>query len=345
MHSLATTCLINNYNYAEFVGAAVASALAQTVPFDQIVVVDDGSTDASLEVLDSLRARHPAVQVIAKENRGQLSCFNEGAAHATGDVVFFLDADDVYEPTYVEHALRLYAREPACDFVACGHREFGLRDRLRLRSAANRDLGYSVVLTALLHEWIGAPTSCLSMRRSVLERILPLPFCDDWRTRADDCLVFGASLAGARKLYLAQPLVRYRVHGANRFCGRANDKHATYRRRLAINRLFEHLERKFSYNVSRLADFHHREFCTIANPTLRQFMQYVRISMAARTSTLRRIACLAEMARHLLQTALARRQQASDAEAAREGAAATLRMFVPDERAQAAEIQPQRRAA
>jgi hypothetical protein len=138
----------------------------------------------------------------------------------------------------------------------------------------------------------------------VLEKILPLPFLEAWRTRADDCLVFGASLAGARKYCLARPLVRYRVHGDNQFFGRSQDTCAVYRRRLAINVLFEHLERKLCYNVQRLAEVHHREFRTIARPTFRQLLKYVRISGSARISYLRQLACIADMAAHYVRAAL-----------------------------------------
>jgi glycosyltransferase involved in cell wall biosynthesis len=301
---MTTTCLVSNYNYAHYVCDAVDSALRQTVPLDEIIVVDDGSTDGSLELLKSRYHGHPAVRIIAKGHQGQLSCFNVGFAHATGDVVFFLDADDVYEPNYVEQALEVYSRDQNCDFVFCVRRRFPQRDDVSLEVAEDRDLGYSVILTAYFREWIGAPTSCLSMRRRILDKILPIPFTDDWWTRADDCLVFGASLAGARKHYIARPLVRYRVHGRNHFCGRRADKFANYRRRLAINTLFEYLERKLCYNVPRLADFHHREFSTIARPTLRQLTQYVRIGMASRTSLLRRLFCIAEMTGHYLHTAI-----------------------------------------
>ena len=193
-------CLINNYNYADFIVEAVDSALRQTVPFDEIIVVDDGSTDGSRELLARKYGQNPRVQIVAKQNQGQLSCFNAGFARSTSDILFFLDADDVYEPNYVEQSLAVYRRDSTIDFVFCGHRQFGEQDGLQLKYAADRDLGYSAILTAYLHEWIGAPTSCLSMRRTVLEKILPLPFLEAWRTRADDCLVFGASLAGAEIL-------------------------------------------------------------------------------------------------------------------------------------------------
>src|SRR5436305_907491 len=95
---LKTSCLINNYNYAHFVGDAVDSALAQTVAFDEIIVVDDGSTDGSMELLTRRYGREDRVRVIRKPNGGQLSSFNEGFLGSSGDLLFFLDADDVYQP-------------------------------------------------------------------------------------------------------------------------------------------------------------------------------------------------------------------------------------------------------
>lgn len=303
MELMRTTCLISNYNYARFVGEAVDGALRQTNPFDEIIVVDDGSTDDSLAALESNYGGHPSVQIIGKANEGQLSSFNAGFARATGDIVFFLDADDIYEPEYVEQALDVYHRNPSCDFLSCGRRFFGQQEGLQLTYPTDRDLGCSVIHTAYARAWIGAPTSCLSIRHHILDKILPLPFVDEWRVRADDCLVFGASLAGARKRYLAQPLVRYRVHEANHYQGQKPDRLASYRRRLAINRLFEYFERELCYNVARLADFPHREFRTIETPTFGQLMSYARISLGARVSLFRQLACIAEIFRHFLGSA------------------------------------------
>jgi glycosyltransferase involved in cell wall biosynthesis len=349
MKPLTATCLINSYNYAGFVGQAVDSALAQTLPFDEIIVVDDGSTDGSAEILARRYAEHPTVRIVSKDNQGQLSCFNEGFARSTGDVVFFLDADDVYEPNYHELAMGVYRRDASFDFVFCGYRQFGGRDRLQLDYPSDRDLGYSVLLAAYLREWIGGPTSCLSMRRSVLEKILPLPFVAAWRGRADDCLVFGASLAGARKYFLAQPLVRYRVHDNNQFCGRVPDRGAVYRRRLAINALFKYLEHKLCYDVERFGEFHHREFCTIARPSFRQLRKYLRISLAARVSHFRRLTCMAEMAAHYLKRALrpAAAAQSGNSPVVEGSLPLPLRVFTPADVAVGADQAPidRRRAA
>jgi hypothetical protein len=231
----------------------------------------------------------------------------------------------------LEQTLEVYRRNREYDFVFCGCRKFGASDSVNLKFDEDRDLGYSLILVAHLREWIGAQTSCLSMRRSVLEKILPLPFPEVWRTRADDCLVFGASLVGARKYYLAQPLVRYRVHDNNQLCGRTPDKFAIYRRRLAINILFEYLERKHCYNFQRLAEFHHREFCTIAGPTFRQLMKYICINLTSRASLVRRLACITEMTGHFLRTAVWPAQRAGDAEprSLERDYPRRLRLFVP----------------
>ena len=271
-------CLINNYNYADFIVEAVDSVCGKPSRSTKSSSSTTARPMAPRELLARKYGQNPRVRIVAKQNQGQLSCFNAGFARSTSDILFFLDADDVYEPNYVEQSLAVYRRDSTIDFVFCGHRQFGEQDGLQLKYAADRDLGYSAILTAYLHEWIGAPTSCLSMRRTVLEKILPLPFLEAWRTRADDCLVFGASLAGARKYFLAQPSVRYRVHPRNHFFGRKIDRGAIYRRRLAINALFEHLENKLSYNVDRFGEFHHREFCTIDEPTFRELKKYLAIN-------------------------------------------------------------------
>jgi glycosyltransferase involved in cell wall biosynthesis len=299
MPRLATSCLINNYNYGEFVGDAIEGALRQTAPFDEIIVVDDGSTDGSLELIKAKYGRLPSVQIIGKTNAGQLSCFNEGFARATGDVIFFLDSDDIYEPEYAERALEVYQRDSLCDFLACGRRLFGRVNETRLIFPDDRDLGYAKILTHFRSAWIGGPTSTLSIRRRILDGLLPLPFIEDWRIRADECLVFGSSLAGARKRYLAKPLVRYRTHDRNHFFASKRDDNAAYHRAMAVNRLFEFLERKHCYNGDRLAKFAHKEFRTIERPTMFQLFQYSQICLTAQMSLVQKVSSIVAMCAHL----------------------------------------------
>ena len=198
--SMTTTCLINNYNYAHFISQAIDSASSKRCRSTRSSSSMTGQTDATLDLLASRYARASDDPSRRQAQSGAIVVLQRGLCTAKGDIVFFLDADDVYEPNYLEQALDVYRRDSQADFVFCGYRQFGQRDSLQLDFATDQDLGYSVILVACLRNWIGGPTSCLSMRRAVLEKILPLPFLDAWRTRADDCLVFGSSLAGAKIL-------------------------------------------------------------------------------------------------------------------------------------------------
>ena len=87
---MKTTCLINNYNYANFLPDALNSLLSQTVKFDEIIVVDDASSDRSASIIQEFAAQHNNIKcIISDRNQGQLSAFNQGFQAATGDIIFF----------------------------------------------------------------------------------------------------------------------------------------------------------------------------------------------------------------------------------------------------------------
>src|SRR5256885_15520885 len=100
--SVRASIVIDNFNYARFLPAAIDSALAQTLPDTEVVVVDDGSTDDSLDVIACYADR---VRPVLKDNGGQTSAFNAGLLAAHGSVVCFLDADDLLEPRAMEAAV------------------------------------------------------------------------------------------------------------------------------------------------------------------------------------------------------------------------------------------------
>jgi glycosyltransferase involved in cell wall biosynthesis len=295
---LTTSCLINNYNYAHFVGDAVDSALAQTASFDEIIVVDDGSTDGSVELLTRRYGTSDRIRVIRKPNGGQLSSFNEGFLASSGDLIFFLDADDVYQPAYVETMLQLYRQRPALDFVFCAPRLFGNEERDEYRYPADTDFGYTMALTYFDMPWIGNPTSCISARRELLARFLPLPNTQDWRIRADDCLVYGAALAGGRKFFFHRCLVNYRVHGNNGFFGRGLEAVRDYPRVMTLERLRSVICDRLGLTSDGVARQLSREFCTIPQPTWKQLRQYSRIICRAAPTNIARRQMLDEIVAH-----------------------------------------------
>ena len=99
--------IINNYNYEAFLQMAIDSALKQTYPSIEVVVVDDGSTDRSQEIIASYSDRIVAVM---KENGGQASSLNAGVEASSGNILCFLDADDIFYPQKVETIVDLLAQ-------------------------------------------------------------------------------------------------------------------------------------------------------------------------------------------------------------------------------------------
>lgn len=100
------------HNAAPYIGAALDSVLAQTWKKLEIIVVNDGSTDGSAEVLE--RYREHGVRVINQDNRGQCAAANRAFAESTGDYIKFFDADDLLSPEMIERQMaRLNGRTDA----------------------------------------------------------------------------------------------------------------------------------------------------------------------------------------------------------------------------------------
>jgi glycosyltransferase involved in cell wall biosynthesis len=105
--------LIPNYNDSAHIAHALRGALAQTVPYDEIVIIDDGSTDDSVKIIESLIAGVPQARLYRNEkNMGVLVTLDRGFALATSDFVHMMSANDCYFPCIVECAQRLLARFP-----------------------------------------------------------------------------------------------------------------------------------------------------------------------------------------------------------------------------------------
>ncbi len=107
--------VISNYNYSKFVHEAIDSVLAQTYKKLEIIVVDDGSTDNSLEIIAGYSSK---IKVISKQNAGVSSARNIGLSQAKGEYICFLDSDDVWRPEKVEVQISLlYDAPKACIYT------------------------------------------------------------------------------------------------------------------------------------------------------------------------------------------------------------------------------------
>ncbi|HEY6145558.1 MAG TPA: glycosyltransferase family A protein [Solirubrobacterales bacterium] len=106
--------VITAYEVADVIAPAVESALGQTRPAEEVIVVDDGSRDDLAGAL----APFPAVKLVRKENGGGASARNAGVAAAAGDFMAILDADDTFHPRRIEAIAELAARRPQLDLIA-----------------------------------------------------------------------------------------------------------------------------------------------------------------------------------------------------------------------------------
>src|SRR5579862_254532 len=103
--------VIPTYNRSQQTIAAIESVLAQTYPYFETIVVDDGSTDGSGEVIQrfiSQRANGHQMRFLSQPNQGQSSARNTGIAKAQGEYIAFLDSDDVWIPEKLEWQVRAF---------------------------------------------------------------------------------------------------------------------------------------------------------------------------------------------------------------------------------------------
>ncbi len=283
-------CLVNHYNYGRHAQEAIQSVLDQTHPVDEIIVVDDGSRQEDLEQLRQVcRDAGDKVKLVEKENEGQLSCFQVGLDHSTADILMFLDADDLWKPHYVATIAEMYGEDASLDFIAVNEMRFFQNGKTEVTEKKDLDMGFSIVRSAKDGgRWIGQPTSCMSMRRWVMEAIFPLPFAKHWRTCADEALVHGSSIVGARKILLGEPLVDYRIHGNNNFFGQPHSPYHTLHRGIEILRLANVLRQRHGLPEC-LAHVAHREFRTITEPRPEDYKDYRRLVSSSRLHFMRKV--------------------------------------------------------
>lgn len=98
MNQPLASIIISNYNYSQFIQEAIDSALNQTYPQTEVIVVDDGSTDNSRDIIKSYGDK---IVPVLKANGGQASAFNIGFASSQGEIIFFFNFDDIFAPEKV----------------------------------------------------------------------------------------------------------------------------------------------------------------------------------------------------------------------------------------------------
>lgn len=235
--------VIDNFNYARYLPLSIESALAQTWPRTEVIVVDDASSDGSAAVIARYADRVTAV--LQPTNGGQAAALNAGFAASRGDIVLFLDADDYLHPHAVERVVAAWRpgttkAQFRLDLVDAMGRRIDLFPAPEVRF----DSGDVVPRLLATGRYETTVTSGNAFAREVLERILPIPE-EDFRVSADGYLVTVAPLFGP-VVSIEEPLGAYRLHGQNRWAaGGGTPLPDRLRRSLA------HDERKYRALVER----------------------------------------------------------------------------------------------
>ena len=222
--------IITSYNYEKFLPRAIDSALQQTYPVKEIIVVDDGSTDNSRHIINSYGDQ---IMPVCQENGGEISATNAGFLASRGEIIFFLDADDIFFPHKVEtmvnyflqvipqnsavlisHCLEMTNKEgiilfyrPSSLRTLNGHKKNSLFEKL-----TDPEVVYRYVQKWGFLRYVASPTSGLSLTRSLASKIFPLP--EEMKRHQDTVLVYASMLLGT--VYgTSQVLGSYVLQGDN----------------------------------------------------------------------------------------------------------------------------------
>lgn len=222
MADVLVSVLIPNHNYGRYLSAAVDSALGQSHPDIEVVVVDDGSSDDSREVIRSYGDR---VVAVLQPQRGQVAALNAAFERSHGEFVCLLDADDVFLPTKVERVLGAWRKCPQACLV---------HHRMQIIDAEGRPLHKPFprrVMQGDLRDrvtrsggwFLHAPAGALSFPRSFAQRLFPVPAPPSAPAPTEtkqlgpevDTYLAGPAAMVAPVVGVPEALTLYRIHGSN----------------------------------------------------------------------------------------------------------------------------------
>lgn len=250
MNSPLVSVIICNYNYEKYLEKSIKSVFAQTYANYEILVVDDGSTDRSREIIIHYAKLYPDKLIpIFKANGGQASAFNFGFEKSKGEIISFLDSDDCWMPEKLQKVVDAFEKE---DYALVQHQHYIIDEKDIVSERIWPSFTHcSDVFSRYFIEHTTdyfTSTSGISCLKKHLENIFPLD--ESWKICADVPLTRPLPILGYVRT-LDTPLGYYRVHGYNtwmnspaqaqwienhiRFCHFLNDKLAKFGIRKRLN--------------------------------------------------------------------------------------------------------------
>jgi glycosyltransferase involved in cell wall biosynthesis len=197
-NNIKISVIIPTYNRCELLQRAVLSVLKQTRPADEIIIIDDGSTDGTRELIPK---KFPQVLYFWQENQGISAARNSGIEKATSDWIAFLDSDDTWSRRKLEYQQKALTENP--EFLICHTNEIWIRHGKRVNPMKKHQKSGGYIFEKCLPLCVISP-SAVMLHRFVFERFgkfdTNLPLCEDYDLWLRLCAFLPV-------LYLDKPLI------------------------------------------------------------------------------------------------------------------------------------------
>ncbi len=210
----AVAVIIPVYNGGLFLREALESALGQTRPPAEIIVIDDGSRDDSVDIARAYEAKDGRVKVVTQANAGVAAARNRAAELAASPLLAFLDQDDLWEPTKLERQVEELRRSPGAGVCVCASRILSqLEDPAATETVAGLSLPAADQVGPQLYERLRFQPSAVMIRRQAFLSVGGFDStaqpCEDWD------LWLRLEQGGVSFAVVREPLLIYRFHAAN----------------------------------------------------------------------------------------------------------------------------------
>ena len=225
------------YNKQDYISDTIQSVLRQTYQNFEIIVIDDGSTDKSSAIVESINDNR--IRLFKQPNAGVSTARNTGIAKSRGEWIAFIDADDEWESEYLKHQIELIETFPQCSVYATNY-TFKFIDGVTSNTVVNKlefeeECGelinyFAVASFSNCHLW----TSAVVVRKDALQKVGGFP---ERITSGEDLLTWAKLVCIYRVAYSRRPLAIYRIPNAStkkNKIGRPHDRIDTVGKELRI---------------------------------------------------------------------------------------------------------------
>ncbi|MGQ9611024.1 MAG: glycosyltransferase family 2 protein [bacterium] len=202
--------IIPTYNYGEFVSYAIKSVLCQTYQDFELIIVDDGSTDNTKEIVQEFVNSDKRIRYLYQKNRGLSSARNTGIKASRGMFIAFLDADDIWFPEKLEYQMEIMKNIHSIGLVGCGYINFNYNDGNTQIIIPDQELDLARELT--VKNAIYGSASGVLVKKECFERV---GLFDEKLKAAEDWDMWLRIIKHYDIRFVDKPMVKIRIHNRN----------------------------------------------------------------------------------------------------------------------------------